>query len=88
MHADTDLISSSSNNHDPEDEDHAEPDLPDDRGMRLDLVQQRGQKAPLTHGAGSEQQTHASFTRAHVVTTYYITPMHQISPNLYSRTPK
>lgn len=53
VHADTDLISSSSKNHDPEDEDHAEPDLPDDRGMRLDLVQQGGQKAPLTHGAGS-----------------------------------
>lgn len=33
------LVCSSSKYHDPEDKKHTEPDLPDDRGVRLDLVQ-------------------------------------------------
>lgn len=33
------LVRSSSKNHDPEDKKNTEPDLPDDRGVRLDLVQ-------------------------------------------------
>lgn len=45
-----DLICSSSKDHDPEDKKHAEPDLPDDGRVRLDLVQERGQKTPLSHG--------------------------------------
>lgn len=43
------LICSSSKYHDPEYEKHAEPDLPNDGRVGLDLVQQRGQKTPLSH---------------------------------------
>lgn len=44
------LFSSGSEHHDPEDEEHAEPHLPNNRGVGLHLIQQRGKKAPLSHG--------------------------------------
>uniref|UniRef100_A0A8C6ULQ4 Uncharacterized protein n=1 Tax=Neogobius melanostomus TaxID=47308 RepID=A0A8C6ULQ4_9GOBI len=39
----------SSQDHDAKQEQHAHPDLPDDRGVRLDLIQQSRQKAPVSH---------------------------------------
>lgn len=44
-----DLLCPSSQHHDSEDEEHGEPDLPDDSGVGLDLVQQRGQETPISH---------------------------------------
>lgn len=44
------LLSSGSEDHDPEDEQDTEPDLPHHRGVGLDLIQQRRQEPPVTHG--------------------------------------
>lgn len=44
------LLSPGSKHHDPEDEEHAEPHLPNNRGVGLHLIEQRGQKPPLSHG--------------------------------------
>lgn len=55
-HTEADLLCSSSKNHDPEDKQHTEPDLPDDSGVGLDLVQQRGQETPFSHGLRSDEE--------------------------------
>lgn len=51
-----DLLCSGSKNHDPEDKEHTEPDLSNDSGVGLDLVQQSGQKTPLSHALRSDQE--------------------------------
>lgn len=49
------LICTGSKDHDPEHEKDAEPDLANDRRVRLDLVQQRRQKAPFSHCLESDE---------------------------------
>ncbi|TNN49139.1 hypothetical protein EYF80_040681 [Liparis tanakae] len=44
-----DALGAGAQNHDPEQEEHAHPDLADDRGVGLDLVQQARQESPVTH---------------------------------------
>ncbi|KAJ0026784.1 hypothetical protein NQD34_017784, partial [Periophthalmus magnuspinnatus] len=42
-------LRSSSQDHDPEKEQDAHPDLPNDSGVGLDLIQQSRQEAPVSH---------------------------------------
>lgn len=49
------LICTGSKDHDPEHKKDAEPDLANDRRVRLDLVQQRRQKPPFSHCLESDE---------------------------------